>query len=112
MAPPNHHSDACITHKTLHFCWNVDVQGSRSRRPDSTVKCELTHLGVDWFSTASQSELELEDLKAHYNPYTAAGSAEPIGLFNPTSVLSALSKFSIENFWGATGLPVTIVLFT
>jgi hypothetical protein len=55
-----------------------------------------------------QSELNLEDLKAHYNSYIAAGH---ISVYNPVSIMFAFQKSSIENFWVATGLPATIVLF-
>jgi len=56
----------------------------------------------------AQSELELADLKAQYNSYIAAGQ---ISVYNPVSVMSALSQSKIKNFWVATGLPITIVLF-
>jgi hypothetical protein len=55
-----------------------------------------------------QGELELDDLKAHYNSYIAAGH---ISVYNPVSVMSAFSASGIENVWIATGLPVTMVLF-
>jgi len=56
----------------------------------------------------AKSELELADLKAQYNSYIAAGQ---ISVYNPVSVMSALSTSKIKNFWVATGLPTTIVLF-
>jgi len=46
------------------------------------------------------SELELADLKAQYNSYIAAGQ---ISVYNPVSVMSALSQSKIKNFWVATG---------
>jgi hypothetical protein len=48
-----------------------------------------------------QSELELEDLKARYSSYIAAGH---IGVYNPVSIMSAFKRSSIEIFWVATGL--------
>ena len=59
-------------------------------------------------SPAFQSKLELEDLIGHYNSYLAAGH---IAVYNPVSVMSAFKTSSIENFWVATGLPATVVLF-
>ena len=53
-----------------------------------------------------QCELALEDLKAHYNSYLAAGH---ISVYNPVSIMSAFEQDSIENFWVATGLLATIV---
>ena len=53
-----------------------------------------------------KSELALEDLKAHYSSYLAAGS---IGVYNPVSIMSAFQNKSIGNFWVATGLLVPIV---
>ena len=38
-------------------------------------------------------------------------AAGQISVYNPVSVMSALSKSTIENFWVATGLPATIFLF-
>jgi hypothetical protein len=58
--------------------------------------------------TILQSELKLNNLKAHYGSYIAAG---PINMYNPISVMSAFEASSIENFWVATDLPVTTVLF-
>ena len=65
------------------------------------------------FLPTLQSKLSLEDIKAHYHSYTAAGSTGHITVYNPVSVMSAFKTSSIENFWVATGLPatVTIVLF-
>ncbi|KIM74728.1 hypothetical protein PILCRDRAFT_695764 [Piloderma croceum F 1598] len=47
----------------------------------------------------AKSELELADLKAQYNSYIAAGQ---ISVYNPVSVMSALSTSKIKNFWVAT----------
>jgi len=55
---------------------------------------------------ALQSELALEDLKAHYNSYLAAGD---ISVFNPVSIMSAFKKNVIDNFWVATGLLTSII---
>jgi hypothetical protein len=63
------------------------------------------------FSPALQRKLELEDLRAHYNSYNAGGSAGRISVYNPVSVMFALKNSSIENYWVATGLPATIILF-
>jgi hypothetical protein len=52
--------------------------------------------------------LEIADLKAQYNSYIAAGH---LSVYNPVSVMSALEESRITNFWVATGLPITIVLF-
>ena len=63
---------------------------------------------VDWLIyNALQSELALEDLKAHYNSYLAAGH---ISVFNPVSIMSAFMKNMINNFWVATGL-LTLIIF-
>jgi hypothetical protein len=62
---------------------------------------------VDWLIyNALQCELALEDLKAHYNSYLAAGS---ISVYNPVSIMSAFEQNSIENFWVATGLLTSII---
>jgi hypothetical protein len=53
-----------------------------------------------------QCELELEDFKAHYSCYLAAGH---ISVYNPVSIMSALQQVTIENFWVATGLPAMII---
>ena len=58
-----------------------------------------------WIYNDLKSELALEDLKAHYSSYLAAGS---IGLYNPVSIMSAFEVESIGNFWVATGLLATI----
>jgi len=62
---------------------------------------------VDWsIYNHLQSELALDELKAHYNSYLAAGS---ISVYNPVSIMSAFEQNSIENFWIATGLLAMIV---
>jgi hypothetical protein len=55
---------------------------------------------------ALQCELALEDIKAHYNSYLAAGH---INVYNPVSIMSAFQQSRIANFWVATGLLATIV---
>jgi hypothetical protein len=55
-----------------------------------------------------QCELELEDLKARYSRYLAAGH---ISVYNPVSIMSALEQVTIENFWVATGLLAMIIFF-
>jgi len=63
---------------------------------------------VDWLIyNALQSELALEDIKAHYNSYLAASH---ISVFNPVSIMSAFQKNMINNFWVATGL-LTLIIF-
>jgi hypothetical protein len=52
-----------------------------------------------------QSELEPEDLKAHYNSYLAGGH---ISVYNPVSIMSAFEEFEIKNYWIKTGLITTI----
>jgi hypothetical protein len=62
---------------------------------------------VDWLIyNALQSELALEDLKAHYNSYLASGD---ISVYNPVSIMSAFKKNEIGNFWVATGLLTSII---
>ena len=62
---------------------------------------------VDWLIyNPLQSALALEDLKAHYSSYLAAGD---ISVYNPVSIMSAFAQDSIENFWVATGLLAKIV---
>ena len=61
---------------------------------------------VDWLIyNALQSELALEDIKAHCNSYLAAS----ISVFNPVSIMSAFQKSVIDNFWVATGLLTSII---
>ena len=47
-----------------------------------------------------KSEPALEDLKARYSSYLAAGS---IGVYNPVSIMSAFEDERIGNNWVATG---------
>ena len=62
---------------------------------------------VDWLIyNALQSELALEDLKAHYSSYLAAGD---ISVYNPISIMSAFKKNVMDNFWVATGLLTWII---
>jgi hypothetical protein len=53
----------------------------------------------------------MNDLKSYYGSYMAGGTARPIELYNPTSILSALCKSSIEDYWVATGLLTIIIHF-
>ena len=69
----------------------------------------LISVWIGWFSPALQSELKLEDLKAHYNSYIAASSAGHISVYNPVSIMSAFKTSSIQNFWVATGLLAMII---
>jgi hypothetical protein len=109
MAPPNHYSGTCTTQKELPFCWHVDVHGTRSQSTEDVGQGESTiSVWIAWFSPPLQSDLDLADLKAHYNSYLAAGH---ISVYNPVSIMSALKTSEIDNFWVATGLPTTIVLF-
>ena len=69
-----------------------------------------SHPYVDFgqFTMLWQCELELEDLKARYSCYLAAGH---ISVYNPVSIMSALEQVTIENFWVATGLLAMIIFF-
>ena len=55
---------------------------------------------VDWsIYNALQCELALEDLKAHYGSYLAAGSTS---VYNPISIMSACQK-EYPEFLGRNG---------
>jgi hypothetical protein len=57
---------------------------------------------------ALQCKLNLDDVRAHYNSYLAAGH---ISVYNPVSIMSAFQRSMIENFWVATGFLVMIIFF-
>ncbi|KAK2467448.1 hypothetical protein APHAL10511_000303 [Amanita phalloides] len=59
----------------------------------------FTEAEVTSLRRLSGSELDPADLKAHYNSYSADG----ISVYNPVSIMGALKRTKIENFWVTTG---------
>lgn len=74
---------------------NLEIHALHTRGSPFAGMLMFTEPEVIRLRTLAKSELELADLKAQYNSYIAAGQ---ISVYNPVSVMSALSNSVIENF--------------
>ncbi|KAH9974258.1 hypothetical protein BGW80DRAFT_1491217 [Lactifluus volemus] len=79
---------------------NLKTNALHTRNSPFAGMLMFTEPEVIQLRTLANSELELADLKAQYSSYVAA---HQISVYNPVSIMSALSESEIQNFWVATG---------
>ncbi|KIL58829.1 hypothetical protein M378DRAFT_170096 [Amanita muscaria Koide BX008] len=79
---------------------NIQIHALHRRNSIFAGMLMFTKAEVLQLRELSKCKLELEDLKAHYNSYLAAGH---ISVYNPVSIVSAFEQSALGNFWVATG---------
>ena len=53
--------------------------------------------------------MDIASLQSHYNGYTARSSDGPVKLYNPLSVMEALTRNCVEDFWAETGTVIGLI---
>jgi len=57
----------------------------------------------------AQGHMSIATLQQRYNGYTARSSHGPVKLYNPLSVIKALTRNCISNFWVETGIVIGLI---
>lgn len=61
------------------------------------------------FITISFLKMDIATLQPRYNGYTARSSGGPVKLYNPLSVIRALTQNYVSNFWVETGTVIGLI---
>jgi hypothetical protein len=75
-----------------------------SQRP-----CAFSFRKFNLIITISFLKIDIATLQPHYDGYTARSSDGPVKLYNPLSVIRALTQNYVSNFWVETGKVIGLI---